>query len=119
MSKLTFWPSFRVRMPAASTAETCTNTSLPPPSGEMKPKPLAALKNFTVPMVMIVPLIIGFRSGEMPERPWKQEHLNGRKFFGSSGAPHTKVREGQKDRSASSDLGRKNHVEACIGFCGL
>ena len=27
----------------------CTNTSLPPPSGEIKPKPFAWLKNFTVP----------------------------------------------------------------------
>src|ERR1700761_1862522 len=52
MSKFTFWPSLRVRRPAASTAETWTNTSLPPPSGEMKPKPLVALKNFTVPMVI-------------------------------------------------------------------
>src|SRR5580704_82023 len=55
MSNETFWPSARVRIPAASTAETWTNTSLPPPSGEMKPKPLVVLKNFTVPMVMIVP----------------------------------------------------------------
>src|SRR5258705_9786687 len=81
MSKLTFWPSFRVRMPAASTAETCTNTSLPPPSGEMKPKPLAELKNFTVPMVINLFLLnIGFRPREMRGRPWKQEHQVGGSF---------------------------------------
>src|SRR6185312_9415872 len=39
-------------MPAASTAETWTNTSLPPSSGAIKPKPLVELKNFTVPMVI-------------------------------------------------------------------
>ena len=37
MSKATRWPSFSVRMPAASTAVAWTNTSFPPPSGEMKP----------------------------------------------------------------------------------
>src|SRR5581483_6026257 len=52
MSNDTFWPSVRVRMPAASTAVACTNTSLPPPSGAMKPKPLEVLKNFTVPIVI-------------------------------------------------------------------
>src|SRR5436190_19325206 len=39
-------------MPAASTAVACTNTSLPPPSGAIKPKPLEVLKNFTVPIVI-------------------------------------------------------------------
>src|ERR1700704_3865873 len=52
MSNDTRWPSARLRIPAASTAVAWTNTSLAPPSGEMKPKPLAELKNFTVPMVM-------------------------------------------------------------------
>src|SRR5579862_4510812 len=52
MSKVTRWPSLRLRRPAASTAEICTNTSLPPPSGEMKPKPLEVLKNFTVPVAI-------------------------------------------------------------------
>jgi hypothetical protein len=28
----------------------CTNTSLPPPSGAMNPKPFCSLKNFTVPV---------------------------------------------------------------------
>src|SRR6478672_6777270 len=58
MSNETFWPSLSERMPAASTAVACTNTSLPPPSGAMKPKPLAVLKNFTVPIV-----IFGFSRG--------------------------------------------------------
>src|ERR1700761_8051967 len=53
MSNDTFWPSVRVRMPAASTAVACTNTSLPPPSGAIKPKPLEVLKNFTVPIVIV------------------------------------------------------------------
>src|SRR5690242_5647699 len=52
MSNETFWPSFSERMPAASTAVACTNTSLPPPSGAIKPNPFAVLKNFTVPMVI-------------------------------------------------------------------
>src|ERR1700742_3586025 len=56
MSKDTFCPSFRLRIPAASTAVACTNTSLPPPSGEIKPKPLEVLKNFTVPMVIAISL---------------------------------------------------------------
>src|SRR5580698_6433532 len=53
MSKETFWPSVNERMPAASTAVACTNTSLPPPSGAIKPKPLEVLKNFTVPIVIL------------------------------------------------------------------
>src|SRR3984957_20037553 len=55
MSNETFWPSLRLRRPAASTAVAWTNTSLPPPSGEIKPKPLEVLKNFTVPMVIEFP----------------------------------------------------------------
>src|SRR5262245_6344360 len=47
----TFWPSRSVPRPARSTALMCTNTSLPPSSGWMKPKPLVALNHFTVPML--------------------------------------------------------------------
>src|SRR5262249_47755578 len=43
--------SRRVPRPARSTALMCTNTSLPPSSGWMKPKPLVALNHFTVPML--------------------------------------------------------------------
>src|SRR5690606_9055990 len=49
-SKETFCPSTSERMPEASTAEMCTKTSFAPSSGVMKPKPLVALKNFTVPV---------------------------------------------------------------------
>src|ERR1700722_15053839 len=56
MSKDTFWPSDSEVIPAASRAVAWTNTSLAPPSGEMKPKPLEELKNFTVPMVIVIPL---------------------------------------------------------------
>src|SRR5690348_8308138 len=66
MSNVTCWPSFSVRRPAACTAVTCTNTSLPPPSGEMKPKPLVVLKNFTVPVVISVFHFNDFTRGEMP-----------------------------------------------------
>src|SRR5690348_14931386 len=58
MSNDTFCPSVRVRRPAASTAVAWTNTSLPPPSGAMKPKPLLVLKNLTVPMVIFFLWII-------------------------------------------------------------
>src|SRR5690348_16792004 len=49
ISNFTRWPSFRLRNPCARMAEKCTNTSAPPPSGVMKPKPLASLNHFTVP----------------------------------------------------------------------
>src|SRR5690606_41821711 len=42
-------------MPARSSAVACTNTSLPPSSGWMKPKPFWALKNFTIPFCMELP----------------------------------------------------------------
>src|SRR5690606_15087346 len=50
VSKLTFCPSSRPGRPDAWTAEICTNTSFSPPSGVMKPKPFAWLKNLTVPV---------------------------------------------------------------------
>src|SRR5581483_1435248 len=48
-------------MPAASSAVAWTNTSLSPLSGWMKPKPLAVLKNFTVPVVRIVGVLSHYR----------------------------------------------------------
>src|SRR5262249_22479927 len=51
-SNAAFCHSFRVRMPAASTAVAWTKTSFAPPSGAIKPNPLVALKNFTVPMAI-------------------------------------------------------------------
>ena len=44
ISKLTFWPSARLVMPARSTAEMWTKTSAPPASGWMKPKPLVRVE---------------------------------------------------------------------------
>src|SRR5258706_6628991 len=41
-------------MPASSSALAWTNTYLEPSSGAMKPKPLAVLKNLTVPEIRIV-----------------------------------------------------------------
>src|SRR5262249_38899720 len=51
-SKATFCPSLRPCIPARSTALMCTNTSLPPSSGWMKPKPFWILNHFTVPCVI-------------------------------------------------------------------
>ena len=48
--KVTLSPSLSIGSPACSTAVACTNTSLEPSSGVMKPKPLALLKNLTVPV---------------------------------------------------------------------
>src|ERR1700687_4514749 len=45
-------------MPAFSTAEMCTNTSLEPSSGWIKPKPFWVLKNFTVPVAIVVPFTL-------------------------------------------------------------
>src|SRR4029450_1803209 len=51
-SKLTFWPSFRVLNPGMLIAEKCANRSSPPPSGVMKPNPLASLNHLTVPVAI-------------------------------------------------------------------
>ena len=48
-----FWPSLSEPRPARSTALMWTNTSLPPSSGRMKPKPIVALNRFTVPVVIL------------------------------------------------------------------
>src|SRR5947207_15854877 len=57
-------------MPDFSTAEIWTNTSLPPSFGEMKPKPLLILKNFTVPVAIVSTLLIaGWRIGRSTIRP--------------------------------------------------
>src|ERR1700733_6146898 len=49
-----FWPSLSEPMPARSTALICTNTSLPPSSGWIKPKPLVALNHLTVPVDILL-----------------------------------------------------------------
>src|SRR5438034_1223982 len=98
MSKDTFWPSDREVIPAASSAVAWTNTSLAPPSGEMKPKPLEELKNLTVPMVMMSPLRMIARTDVRTAKTSSREvsgpgaHEAGRdwRFFWSSraGAMH-------------------------------
>src|SRR3569833_2047803 len=49
ISKVTFWPSASPESPARSTALMCTNTSVPPSCGWMKPKPFWPLNHLTVP----------------------------------------------------------------------
>src|ERR1700722_5034194 len=52
ISKATFCPSLSSLSPARSTALIWTNTSLPPSSGWMKPKPFVALNHLTVPIAI-------------------------------------------------------------------
>ncbi|CAN0623053.1 protein of unknown function [Burkholderia multivorans] len=52
ISKLTFWPSFRVLKPCMLMAEKCANRSSPPSSGVMKPKPFASLNHLTIPVAI-------------------------------------------------------------------
>src|SRR6056297_519614 len=53
-SNWTFWPSARLLKPEPVSALKCTNTSLPPSSCEIKPKPFASLNHFTVPVVVAI-----------------------------------------------------------------
>src|SRR5258707_15322360 len=53
MSNSTRSPSASDLKPLAWIAEWCTKQSFRPPSGVMKPKPLASLNHFTVPVVRI------------------------------------------------------------------
>src|SRR5450759_5071183 len=54
MSNVTFWFSWRLLKPLPWIAEKCANRSLPPPSGVIKPKPLASLNHLTVPVLMSI-----------------------------------------------------------------
>src|SRR5436190_21028194 len=65
-SNWTFWPSFRVLNPGMLMAEKCANRSSPPPSGVMKPKPLASLNHLTVPVGMDVFLESVWSPGTRP-----------------------------------------------------
>ena len=56
-SKDTFCPSLSELNPERSTSEIWTKTSGPPPSTTMKPKPFCALKNFTVPVAIVLALL--------------------------------------------------------------
>src|SRR3990170_7697623 len=65
--------SLSVLKPAAWMAEKCTKRSLLPSSGVMKPKPLASLNHFTVPVLMSVCFLdIGKKEGESPCGPSRE-----------------------------------------------
>src|SRR5439155_4919673 len=55
-------------MPARSTALICTNTSREPSVGWMNPKPFCVLKNFTVPVAIVVSLLAYLKQLRSPER---------------------------------------------------
>src|SRR4030065_316251 len=52
-SNSTCWPSCRLLNPSPWMVEKCTNTSALPSVGVMKPKPLASLNHFTVPLCIV------------------------------------------------------------------
>lgn len=58
MSKVTRCASRNDLKPLLLIAEKCANKSSPPLSGVMKPKPLASLNHFTVPVAISISLII-------------------------------------------------------------
>lgn len=62
-SNSTSWPSARLRKPSAWIADWCTNTSLPPSLGVMKPKPLSCLNHNTLPVCLpeFINIILCFR----------------------------------------------------------
>src|ERR1700735_2459731 len=51
-SNVTFWFSCNDLKPLLCISEKCAKRSSPPPSGVMKPKPLASLNHLTVPVAM-------------------------------------------------------------------
>src|SRR5439155_9429795 len=55
-------------MPARSTALICTNTSREPSVGWMNPKPFCVLKNFTVPVAIVVSLLACLKLSRSRER---------------------------------------------------
>src|SRR6266850_434531 len=61
--------SFSVLNPLAWMDEKCTKRSLLPSSGVMKPKPLASLNHFTVPVLMSVSLISIGKKGAIGRKP--------------------------------------------------
>src|SRR6202166_5298922 len=86
-------------MPAFSTAEMCTNTSLEPSSGWIKPKPFWVLKNFTVPTGIIGPFTLPV------ERP--RAHRVGGNYpsFGSSLGAQPKPGACQQDEAENQVAG--------------
>src|SRR3974390_1163743 len=100
ISNETLWPSFRLRRPAASTADACTKTSLPPPSGAIKPMPLDVLKNSTVPMVIEFPLSSDSERTTCANGRGKKTRTSAWDVLGHFGAPSKRV---ATTESASSD----------------
>src|ERR1700679_61151 len=70
VSNSTFCPSSRFRYPVPEIALKCTNTSGPPPSWVMKPKPFSPLNHFTVPVAIDDPLLSWPESTWGSHKPW-------------------------------------------------
>src|SRR6476619_1511107 len=87
-------------MPAASSAVAWTNTSLPPFSGVMNPKPLAVLKNFTVPVTRMwdVPFPIERESAGQKRAARSARHLR----LGKANRPYGQAAKPQILRRAPS-----------------
>src|SRR5438132_13473991 len=84
-SNETFWPSFSDLKPGMLIAEKCANRSSPPPSGVMKPKPLASLNHFTVP-VAIFPILQNKNNRVEPGRCFDLKDRKVRRFGDSEAA---------------------------------
>src|SRR6266542_2551451 len=67
-SNSTRCPSCRLRKPSDWIAVWWTNTSSPPPSWVMNPKPFASLNHFTIPLAIWTPLLV-LRTGPIPVVP--------------------------------------------------
>src|SRR5687768_2886962 len=73
--------SLRVLKPLAWMDEKCTNRSLLPSSGVMKPKPFASLNHFTVPVLIFCVSLQSLR--EKAESPADGQGGNGRMGTGA------------------------------------
>src|SRR3954452_16450402 len=91
-SKLTFWPSISVRMPARSTALMCTNTSFDPSVGWMNPNPFCELKNLTVPVAIMA--LLAF---DTPVNPTRDHRAPGKasEFWEMSWRPKSGAYQGR------------------------
>src|SRR5690349_11745476 len=78
-----------------STAEMWTNTSAPPSSGWMKPKPLVSLNHFTVPVAIVY---FPFR-----DRCDRANRGNSSKFVEIEGRPGSSIRKSsvESDRTVA------------------
>src|SRR5260221_10935571 len=121
MSNDTRWPSARLRRPAASTAVAWTNTSLPPPSGAIKPKPFEVLKNFTVPTAMISPVASDFARSTRTDATNGNYQLRKVGFFNQARTKRVGIRNGALQLTEcrrGASIGR--YAEYCkpIASCG-